>query len=161
VGYVPYRLIQEIPATAGESRLLPTLAGAVLVAVGALQFTPRKIRCLRVCRTPRAAIRGMDPLGSFATSSRTGLGHGWHCLGCCWALMVVLLVVGVMNLAWMVVISAVFLVDKHWARGEGLSQVVGAGLVALGLVVVAFPDVLPYLSGVDLDAPMKMGDMPM
>ena len=157
--YVPYRLIQELPASAGDSRWLPTLAGAVLVGVGALQFSGWKVHCLRMCRAPRAAIRGMDPLGSFATSFRTGLRHGWHCLGCCWALMVVLLVVGVMNLAWMAAIAAIFFVDKHWAHGEGLTRLVGAFFVAVGLVVLAFPDVLATLSGVELHAPMKMGDM--
>ncbi len=54
--------------------------------------------------------------------------------------------------------------DKHWSNGEGLSRVAGAFFVVLGLIVIAFPDVLPTISGVDLHAPMKMddmGDMPM
>ncbi len=164
VAYVPYRLIQEISPSAGDSRWLPTLAGGVLVGVGAFQFTPWKVHCLRMCRSPKASIRGMDPLGSFVTSIQTGLRHGCHCLGCCWALMVVLLVVGVMNLAWMAVIAAIFFVDKHWSHGEGLSRVAGAFFVVLGLIVIALPDVLPTISGVDLHAPMKMddmGDMPM
>ncbi len=161
VGFAAYRLILQISPTADDSRWLPALAGLVLVGVGVLQFTPWKVHCLRTCRTPRASIGNADSTASTRASFGAGLVHGWRCLGCCWALMVVLLVVGVMNLAWMAVISAVFLVDKHWTRGEGLSQVVGAGLVALGLVVVAFPDVLPYLSGVDLNAFMKRGDMPM
>ncbi|HWC11519.1 MAG TPA: hypothetical protein VG455_09875 [Acidimicrobiales bacterium] len=57
------------------------------------------------------------------------------------------------------VIAAIFLIDKHWRHGERFSQGVGVLFVALGLVVVAFPDVLPYLSGIDPDAPLQMGDM--
>ena len=151
VALVPYRLILEIPATSGGSRWLATLGGAVLVGVGAFQFAPWKVHCLRMCRTPMAAVSGMDPLGSFTTSFRTGLAHGWHCLGCCWSLMVVLLVVGVMNLFWMAVIAAIFFVDKHWAHGEGFSQAVGFFFLALGLVVIGFPDMLPYISGVDVN----------
>ena len=158
LAWAPYRLLLEIPASAEGSRWLPTLSGALLVGVGLYQFTPWKLRCLRTCRSPRAAISPVDPMGGFA-AFRTGLAHGRHCLGCCWALMVVLLVFGIMNLAWMAVIAAIFLIDKHWRHGERFSQGVGALFVALGLVVVAFPDVLPYLSGIDPDAPMPMGDM--
>ena len=159
VALAPYLLIMEIPASADDSRWLPAVAGAVLVGVGAFQVTPWKMNCLRMCRTPVAAVRGMDPLGSFTSSLRTGLAHGWHCLGCCWALMVVLLVVGVMNLAWMAVIAAIFLVDRHWAHGEGLTQAAGAFLIVLGLAVIAFPDLLSYVSGVDADAPRQMDNM--
>ncbi len=158
VALVPYRLILEIPASSGGSRWLAALGGAVLVGVGAFQFAPWKVHCLRMCRMPRAAVSGMDPLGSFATSFRAGLGHGWHCLGCCWSLMVVLLVVGVMNLFWMAVIAAIFFIDKHWAHGEGFSHAVGVFFIGLGLVVVAFPDVLPYISGVEVNGG-QMGNM--
>jgi predicted metal-binding membrane protein len=155
---VPYRLILEIRPTSGGSRWLAALGGAVLVGVGGFQFAPWKVHCLRMCRMPMAAITGMDPLGRFATSFRAGLAHGWHCLGCCWSLMVVLLVVGVMNLFWMAAIAAIFFIDKHWAHGERFSYAVGVFFVALGLVVIAFPDVLPYISGVEVNGG-QMGNM--
>ncbi len=159
VALAPYRLILEIPASAAESRWLPAVAGAVLVAVGALQFTRWKIQCLRTCRRPAVAAAHFDGNGGIWGALRAGLGHGWHCLGCCWALMVVLLVVGIMNLLWMAIIAAIFLVDKHWSRGEGLTRVVGAGLIVVGLAVIAFPDLLPYLSGADPSPPPKMDNM--
>ena len=159
VGFAAYRLVLEIPASADDSRWLPALAGAVLVGVGALQFSPWKLHCLRTCRTPRASIGAADTAASVMASVRAGIVHGWRCLGCCWALMVVLLVVGVMNLAWMVVIAAIFFVDKHWARAEGLTRAAGAFLVVLGLVVIAFPDTLAFVSGVEPDS--GAGGMPM
>lgn len=164
VALVPYRLLLEIPAREGGSRWLAALAGAVLVGVGVFQFTPWKVHCLRRCRTPLAAIRGVGPGRGFARSLRTGAEHGGRCLGCCWAFMVVLLVVGIMNLAWMAVIAAIFLLDKHWAHGEGLTRVAGTVFVVLGLAVIAFPDLLAYISGTNVDRPMEpghMGDMPM
>jgi len=53
---VPYRLVVGLPASAADSRWLPTLAGAMLVAVGAFQYTPWKVRCLRMCRMPRRSV---------------------------------------------------------------------------------------------------------
>ncbi len=159
VALAPYRLILELPASAAQSRWLPAVAGALLVAVGALQFTRWKVQCLRMCRRPVAAINQFDSRGAITPALRAGVAHGWHCLGCCWALMVVLLVVGIMNLLWMAVIAAVFLVDKHWSHGEGLTRVVGTGLIVLGIAVIVFPDLLPYLSGVDTSSPVEMGNM--
>jgi predicted metal-binding membrane protein len=153
-----YKLILEIPASAADSSWLPALAGAVLIGVGVFQLTPWKFHCLRECRAPMASAGGIDPSAGVARSFRTGLAHGWRCLGCCWALMVVLLVVGMMNLAWMAVIAAIFFVDKHWARAEGLTRVVGVFFIALGLAVTAFPDLLAFISGVDANAPAG-GDM--
>jgi predicted metal-binding membrane protein len=68
---------------------------------------------------------------------RTGASHGLYCLGCCWALMSVLFVVGLMNLAWMAAIAVVFLAEKNWRHGAILSKVVGIAVVVLGLVVFA------------------------
>ncbi len=70
-----------------------------------------------------------------------------HCLGCCWALMTVLLVVGLMNLVWMVALSLVFLAEKHWRQALRAGQAVGVGLVLLGLAVAVRPSLLPTISG--------------
>ena len=160
VGFAAYRLLLEIPPSADDSRWLPVLAGLVLVGVGVLQFTPWKLHCLRTCRTPRASIGDPESTTRVSSSLAAGLVHGWRCVGCCWSLMVVLLVVGVMNMAWMVVIAAIFFVDKHWAHGEGLTRFVGAFFIVLGLVVLAFPDTLAFLSGVEPDGGGG-GGMPM
>lgn len=159
VALAPYRLILELPASAAHSRWLPTLAGAALVAIGAYQYSPWKTHCLRMCRRPLASVGGVDVCGTVPSAFRAGALHGVHCLGCCWALMVILLVAGVMNLVWMAVIALVFLVDKHWERGEGFSRAVGIGLVLLGLAVIVAPDLLPWISGVDINGPIDMTDM--
>jgi predicted metal-binding membrane protein len=159
VAWPPYRLILELPASAAHSRWLPTLAGALLVAIGAYQFSPWKTHCLRMCRRPVASVGGVDVSGTVPSAFRAGTLHGVHCLGCCWALMVILLVVGVMNLWWMAVIAFVFLVDKHWKYGEGFSRAAGIGLVLLGGAVIVAPDVLPWIAGVDIHGPIDMTDM--
>ena len=105
---------------------------------------------------PRRSVSDLATGGGVASALRAGTAHGWHCLGCCWALMVVFVVVGVMNLFWMAVIAAIFLIDKHWSRGEGLTRVVGIALVLLELAVILFPDLLTYISGVATNGPVPM-----
>jgi predicted metal-binding membrane protein len=125
----------------------PMAAGAVLVAAGLYQFTPWKRACLKACRTPLDFILSHD-FGSGAPGAfRAGLSHGLYCLGCCWALMAVLLLVGFMQLGWMAAIAAVFLLEKTWRRGIALTRVVGTALVVLGIAVIVRPGLLPLLPG--------------
>lgn len=136
------------------------LAGAILIVAGAYQFTPLKSVCLRTCRTPLGFILSHDFRGGSPGAFRTGLAHGAFCLGCCWALMAILVVVGLMNLAWMAALSAVFLLEKNWRRGVGLSRIVGVSLVLLGAVVIVRPELLVVLSGghgpTPISEPMRM-----
>jgi len=159
VAFVPYRVIVALPASAADSRWLSTLGGAVLIAVGVSQFTPWKLRCLRMCRMPSTSIGDQVTSADSGPALRAGMAHGWHCIGCCWALMVVFLVVGVMNLFWMAVIAGIFLVDKHWSHGEGLTRAVGIGLVLLGLAVIVSPDLLAFISGVATTGAAPMATM--
>src|SRR5947208_1520452 len=73
---------------------------------------------------------------------REGVSHGLYCLGCCWALMAVLFVVGLMNLAWMAGVAIVFLAEKNWRRGVGLTYIVGAAIAFLGIAVMVHPALL-------------------
>jgi len=121
------------PAMAATS---PLFAGGLLVAAGVFQWTPLKRACLAACRSPLSFLmtgwregRG----GAFAM----GLRHGLYCLGCCWALMALLFVAGVMNLLWVAVIAVGVLVEKVAPRGELVGRLAGAALVAAGLVLVA------------------------
>ena len=75
-----------------------------------------------------------------------GFDHGAFCLGCCWALMTVLVVVGLMNLAWMIGLFFVFLAEKSSAHGLLLAKITGAALVVLGVVVIAHPGILSTIS---------------
>jgi predicted metal-binding membrane protein len=108
------------------------LSGALLVAAGAFQFTPFKHACLNKCRTPLGFLTAEwrpGPGGAFVM----GLRHGAYCTGCCAMLMVLLFVLGVMNLAWILVLTLIVLGEKvlppHivWP-----SQVLGIGLITWG-----------------------------
>jgi predicted metal-binding membrane protein len=109
------------------------LAGLVIVASGIFQFTPLKDVCLRACRSPLAFVMTHDFGGGARSAMRAGISHGIYCLGCCWALMAVLVVLGLMNLAWMAVIAAVFFIEKNVRFGEVLPKVVGFACIATGL----------------------------
>ena len=88
-----------------------TLAGAVLAFVGLYQWTPLKDTCLRHCRSPTEfLVRHWRPGALGAVS--TGMRHGIFCFGCCWLLMASLFVAGLMNLAWVAVITLLVLLEK-------------------------------------------------
>lgn len=125
---------------------LPRVAGLVLIGAGAYQFTPWKRACLRACRTPLSFMMTHN-FGSGAPGALTaGLSHGSYCLGCCWALMTVLVVVGLMNLVWMAALALVFLVEKTWRHGARVNVLVGSAIALLGCAVLLYPDVLSLIS---------------
>jgi predicted metal-binding membrane protein len=111
--------------------------GAVLLAAGIYQFSPWKSICLRACRSPLGFVLNHDFGGGWRRAFRAGASHGAFCLGCCWALMSVLVVVGLMNLAWMAALSVLFLAEKNWRYGAGLSRFAGGTFALAGLLVVA------------------------
>lgn len=113
----------------------PQLGGTVLVLAGVFQVTPWKESCLRRCRTPVGFL-----IAEWREGARGGLvmgvRHGIYCLGCCWALMAVLFVVGTMHLVWMALIAAFVLAEKLAPRALGVRYVAGAGLIGWGLLVL-------------------------
>jgi len=112
------------------------LAGALLCIAGIYQFTHWKASCLRLCRTPMAyLVRHWRPgtRGAF----RMGLRHGVFCLGCCWALMCLLFVLGVMNLWWVVALTLVVLAEKASPLQRWLPAAFGAVLLAWGTWMIA------------------------
>jgi predicted metal-binding membrane protein len=109
-------------------------AWAVLGLAGLYQLTPLKVACLRRCRTPvgfLVARFGREPF-------RIGLEHGAWCAGCCWALMVVLVAAGSMELAWAAVIAAVVLLEKLAPYGLVFARVTGIALLALAVTEGGF-----------------------
>jgi predicted metal-binding membrane protein len=99
------------------------VGGALVLMAGAYQFTPWKRKCLKCCRSP------VDHAGPF----QTGIQNGISCLGCCWALMLLLFVGGVMNLWWLSVLTIFVVLEKltaHWNQGTRLS---GMLLLAAGI----------------------------
>jgi predicted metal-binding membrane protein len=122
----------------------PYVAGAALLAAGLYQMTPLKNVCLRHCRSPLHFLLH-DWRPGRAGAVRMGMEHGAYCLGCCWGLMLALFALGVMSLFWMAVVGAVILLEKLAPRGQQLSRVVAASLVALGVWVTAAPASVPGL----------------
>jgi predicted metal-binding membrane protein len=118
------------------------VAGGVILAAGLYELAPIKAGCLRHCRDARLLRRRPGSLGALTT----GVQQGGYCVGCCWAMMAALFALGVMSLAWMVLIAALIAIEKllPW---EGFS--IGASavvLVLLGVAVLLFPDQVPGLT---------------
>ena len=111
----------------------------LLVVAGLFQVSPFKQMCLRHCRSPLGFL-----FGHWRPGWRGGVEMGWahalYCLGCCWALMVVLVVAGAMGLPWALLIAAVVAAEKLVPRGERLAYVIGAMLILLGVAVAVRPD---------------------
>ena len=107
------------------------LAAALFIAAGAWQFAPLKRRCLDACRSPIGFLSAHwrpGRAGAFAM----GLHHGAFCLGCCWLLMTLLFVGGVMNLLWIVPVALFVLIEKCLPGGERMGKLGGALLIAWG-----------------------------
>jgi predicted metal-binding membrane protein len=143
-GLVPLGVIQLLgsPLAAPISTWLPRLAGAVVVLAGMYQFTSIKNACLSMCRSPMAFILTHDFGAGSAGATRAGISHGLYCLGCCWAIMAVLAVVGLMNVAWMAVFALLFFLEKNWRHGVMLSRISGAACVLAGLAVIVRPGLI-------------------
>jgi len=121
------------PAMAATS---PVLNGSLLIAAGIFQWTPLKQMCLKGCRSPLSFLMSEWRDGR-AGAFIMGLRHGSYCVGCCWILMALLFVAGVMNLLWVAVIALFVLVDKTVPRAELFSRVSGVAFVAAGAGLIA------------------------
>jgi len=113
------------------------LSGIVLVVAGLYQWSPWKNACLEHCRAPLLFIQrhgGFRPQAG--ASVMLGFRHGLYCIGCCWALMLLLFVGGVMNIAWIAAIAALVLAEKLWSRGRLLSRMVGIAAMAGGVFLI-------------------------
>jgi predicted metal-binding membrane protein len=109
--------------------------GAILVAAGVYQWLPVKSACLTHCRSPLAFLAREWRDGARGAMTM-GLRHGLYCVGCCWALMMLLFAAGVMNLVWVAAIAAFVLAEKLLPRGPYLAKVAGILLVAWGAWVL-------------------------
>ncbi len=120
----------------GMASASPILGGALLVAAGVFQFTPLKDACLRHCRSPFHVL-GTEWREGAAGALRLGLRHGTYCVGCCWLVMALLFVVGVMNVLWVAALAAFVLVEKAAPGGPWIGRTVGGVLVAWGVWLLA------------------------
>ena len=157
VAYALYRSVRGFdPAFLAWDRGGPIVAGGAIVAAGIYQLTPLKQVCLRHCRNPvRFVLQGWRH--GLAGSLRMGVGHGGWCIGCCWALMLVLFAVGVMSITWMLVLTVVVFAEKILPLGERVAQVIAVVLIGCGVWVAVAPDSVPGLTqpgGMPMDAQM-------
>ena len=116
------------------SVLFPAATGLALAAAGVYQLTRWKQVCLQHCRSPLELFARHD-IRSPADSWRFGVHHGAYCAACCWGLMVIQLVLGVMSVPLMALVALVILLEKRWRHGEALARAVGAASVALGIAL--------------------------
>jgi predicted metal-binding membrane protein len=114
------------------------LAGGLLCSAGIYQFTRWKSACLRRCRSPMAFLVRHWQAGA-GGAARMGLHHGLLCVGCCWALMALLFVLGVMNLWWIVVLTLLVLAEKALPGWRWLPEAAGAALIGWGVWLLVHP----------------------
>ena len=115
---------------------------ALLVGIGLYQMTPLEKHCLSYCH-PTLGCHIEMPSPNIAFSHlKTGLIHGIHCLGTCGGLMLVMVVVGFMNLPWMVLLTLAIFVEKTWSSGDRLSFLMGIGLILIAMLAFIDPSVL-------------------
>jgi predicted metal-binding membrane protein len=129
--------LERVGVVAESMRMAPLAGGLLLIAAGIYQVTPLKQACLTQCRSP---------LGYFMTEWRSGtrgalvmgLNHGAFCVGCCWMLMALMFVAGVMNLVWAAALTIFVLLEKATPWGSAIARVSGAVMVVSGIALAAF-----------------------
>lgn len=135
---VQWMLASAVRHSAGFAAQHPLSAGLLVMASGVYQFSALKDYCLTQCRSPltfflahwRDGLRGAVSLG---------VHHGAHCIGCCWALMALMLLGGTMSLGWTAALSVVMLLEKAIPGGRILSRIVGITLIVGGAVLIGSP----------------------
>ena len=130
IGYLTVWAATGLPAYFASEWMPMSGAPFVLAVAGLYQFTPAKQACLAKCRTP------MDFLMSHwgRSALRLGVEHGLWCLGCCWTLMAVLVLVGMMGMGWVVGLAIVVAMEKLMSRGVLVSRLTGATLLVLAII---------------------------
>ena len=108
------------------------LGGGLLLLAGVFQWSPLKYACLKQCRTPMGFLMTSWREGHRG-ALRMGLEHGAYCLGCCWALMLLLFVLGIMNLVWIAALAAFVLAEKVAPKGEWVSRITGVLMLGWGI----------------------------
>jgi predicted metal-binding membrane protein len=129
----------------GSEQAILRAAGIALVVSGLYQCSWLKRACLKHCQNPLHFVMEHWHDGR-AGAIRMGAAHGLYCFGCCWGLMVILFVMGVMHLAWMAGVGALILVEKIVPSGRWIPNAIGAVFVVVGVVVTIFPETLSRLS---------------
>ena len=151
LAWLAYGLV-AFAALLGTQRLVRVAPGgakwlgvAVFAAAGIYQLTPLKDRCLAHCRSPLMQLLHYSGYRGRGRDLRVGLHHGAYCVGCCWGLMVVLIAVGVMNVAAMAGLAVVIFLEKLSRHGRALARLVGVGFLGVAFFAPFYPWLLPAL----------------
>jgi len=130
--------MQQVLAAAGwleHGRLSSAAGGALLILAGAFQLAPVKRACLAHCRNPLSFFLARWR-GGFGGGFRLGAVHGAYCMGCCWLLMATGLAMGVMNVAWMAVLTVVIAAEQVLPHGERVAGILGFAMAGWGVVLL-------------------------
>jgi len=121
----------------------------LLVGAGLFQFSALKERCLHHCQSPMGFVSQYMQRSGWDRDLKAGLEHGLTCLGCCAAMVAVLVGVGTMNLPWMIVLGVIAMIEKSWPHGRRFSRVAGVGMVLYGTAILINPAWAPIPHGLD------------
>lgn len=136
--YLAWREL-EMPLADGAS-WAGRVAGVTLLAAALWQVSPLKAVCLRHCRSPMGFfMRYGERVRTSAGALRMGVVHGAFCIGCCWALFVVLVAAASMSLLWLVAFTALIVIEKNWRHGERVALAVAPALAGLGVALLVAP----------------------
>jgi predicted metal-binding membrane protein len=142
-GYLAVWLIFSLAAATAQWLLSDAIrfgsrwaSAAMLIAAGMYQFSPLKTACVRECRSPAQFI-SRHWRGGWFGAVRLGVMHGAYCVGCCWLLMALLFVGGIMNLLWVAGLTIIVAIEKLAPRGAIFGRAAGGALIAWGLVKLA------------------------
>jgi predicted metal-binding membrane protein len=121
------------------------VAGAILILAALYQLTPLKDACLGKCRSPLGLLLGTWRDGR-SGAFQMGTKNGAWCVGCCWALMASLFALGVMSIAWMIVVAGLITIEKMIPSGRIATYGTALILLCLGLLLLTAPDAVPLLT---------------
>jgi predicted metal-binding membrane protein len=128
----------------------PWIGAAAFAAAGLQQLGPLKEVCLKHCRSPFMQLLHYTQFRGPARDLRVGLHHGAYCVGCCWGLMILLVPLGVMNVAAMAALAALIFLEKLWFRGPALAKLTGVAFLVLALLAPFQPMLLPGMMSPDM-----------
>ena len=127
-------LLQQVSLLNPEMITTSKILGSIiLIVAGIFQFTPLKQTCLKYCRSPLDFVLQQWKEGKQG-ALRMGIKNGFYCLGCCWMLMVLLFVTGIMNLLWVAIIALFVLIEKIVPQLKWLPYMAGSGLILYGIL---------------------------
>lgn len=159
LGFVVYAGYVAAARLAGASpafaRGTPYIVAASLVMAGLYQFSNIKRVCLRYCESPLSFLMRRWRSGYRATF-RLAFDHAAYCVGCCWALMLILCVAGAMSMPWVLGIAAIVFVEKILPHGWRMARVFGVALILLGIAVAVNPRLAGELKGASDHSTMQM-----